>query len=139
MSIPRTPLLGPEQEQYRSHPVKRVKGKLNKSPVHHFFTREEHYSNCNYCPAKMLGHSPTTLSKHLEAHHLEQFKQFREMYKQAWENKRKTMEVKMDQQEENYELWNDPFEITYNDDSQGGNEHHDDHNSYIDWSSNVDM
>jgi len=139
MSIPRTPLLGPEQEQYRSHPVKRVKGKLNKSPVHHFFTREEHYSNCNYCPAKMLGHSPTTLSKHLEAHHLEQFKQFREMYKQAWENKRKTMEVKMDQQEENYELWNDTFEISYNDDTHAGNDHQDDQHSYIDWTANVDM
>ena len=139
MSNQKIALLGPEQEKYHSQPTRRVKGKLNKSPVHHFFTREDHYSNCNYCPAKMLGHSPTTLSKHLEAHHLEQFKQFREMYKQAWENKRKTMEVKMDQQEENYEQWNDTFEISYNDDTHIVNGDDDAQNSYIDWSSTADL
>ena len=139
MSNQKIPLLGPEQEKYHSQPTRRVKGKLNKSPVHHFFTREDHYSNCNYCPAKMLGHSPTTLSKHLEAHHLEQFKQFRVMYKQAWENKRKTMEVKMDQQEENYEQWNDTFEISYNGDPHIVNGDDDAQNSYIDWSSTADL
>ena len=115
----------------------RVKGRLNKNPVHNFFTREENYSNCNYCEAKMLGHHPTTLTKHLEVHHIEQFSQFRDMYKQAWENKRKTMEVKRDLQEENFEQWNDAFEITY--DEETHSDSYDGGNNFIGWSSTSDM
>ena len=134
MNTQKISLIGSEPE--RPHNTGRVKGKLNKSPVHYFFTRVEHYSNCNYCPAKMLGHNPSTLTKHLEAHHLEQFRQFKEMYKQAWENKRKTMELKMDQHEENYDQWNDTFEISYNENSIGDNDEV--QNNYIGWNSTVE-
>ena len=136
MSQQKTSLLDCEADKsYMTHSTGRVKGKLNKSPVHNFFTREGHYSNCNYCPAKMLGHNPSTLTKHLEAHHLEQFKQFREMYKQAWENKRKTMEVKMDQQEETYEPWNDTFAISYDEDSHGDTDNA--QHNYLGWNNST--
>jgi hypothetical protein len=95
-------------------PQNRVKGRLNKNPVHNFFTRQDSYSNCNCCSAKMLGHNPTTLTKHLESHHMEQFREFREMYRLAWENKRKMMKEKTDQ-EDNFEQWNEGFENSYND------------------------
>ena len=59
------------------------------------------------------------------------------MYKQAWDNKRKIMEFKMDQQEEHYEPWNDAFEISYNDNTYGDN--NDTQNNYIGWNSSADM
>ena len=45
---------------------------------------------------------------------MEQFREFSEMYWLAWENKRKMMKEKVDQ-EDNYEQWNDAFETSYND------------------------
>ena len=111
MSHQKVSLLGFESEKL---PQNRVKGRLNKNPVHNFFTRQDSYSNCHYCSAKMLGHNPTTLTKHLESHHMEQFREFSEMYWLAWENKRKMMKEKLDQ-EDIYEQWNDAFETSYND------------------------
>ena len=130
----------PEKKRQR-----RVQGRLTKNPVHNFFTRLDSYSNCNHCPSSMLGHNPTTLSKHLESHHTEEFRQFRELYRLAWENKRKMMKEKnklvQDSQEgtatdhhleEGSEQWNDTFEIGY-DDETGGNVDGD--SNFVQWNS----
>ena len=61
---------------------------------------------------------------------MEQFREFREMYRLAWENKRKMMKEKVDQ-EDNYEQWNDAFETSYND---AAGEIADDGTNSIDWS-----
>ena len=45
---------------------------------------------------------------------MEQFREFRELYRLAWENKRKMMKEKTNQ-EDNFEQWNDGFENSYND------------------------
>ena len=129
----KTPLLGSKSD--RPSQPNRVRGKLHKSPVHNFFTRTENHSNCNYCAANMLGHNPTTLSKHLESYHMEQYREFREMYRQAWENKRKDIQEKKDLQEDNFEQWNDAFEISYDEDTQGDAfvDGFGDSDNYIDW------
>ena len=115
----------------------RVKGRLNKNPVHDFFTRLEAHSHCNYCPTKLLGHNPTSLSKHLEAHHMDQYIEFRELYRQAWEDKRKIMRQKnvilAQRQDECSEHLNDTFEIDYNEDNFFVKTDKDNESSCISW------
>ena len=134
MSQPR-PL---QMSSYTDRPaVTRVRGRLNKNPVHDFFTRLEAHSYCNYCPTKLLGHNPTTLSKHLEAHHMEQYIEFRELYRQAWEDKRKIMRQRNGMlaqgQDECSEHLNDTFEIDYNEANYFVNTDKDNESSCISW------